>query len=532
MSNGLTQKERKELALAMGIGKASVLAVGVGTQFKGSGFSALKTCVNDALDVAQAFKDIPQLHADPDRVHVLTSSMPGGVSRGAIIAALKALTANTEEGERVIFFFSGHGWRIENEFYLVPQDAWDAEDPNALLAFSTVEAILNTSAAKQKIVILDACLSGPDTSSFKSPLAKVSEKFLAEYLKVTKGLVRLSAATADTVAHTQSPNPKHSLFTHFVLEGLQGAPDALTDQRFLTIPSLYEFVSVRIKQYAKSAQIGQKPAISNQSDGVIVVGDFGGSILQPENLNLPPSAAELTFSDEVGAKIQEFLPNRQRRFSPEHLQRVINERVLPSEREDQLGRFKSTLRNRYGYSGSDVSVEGRYLVFPDGSYEVEFIAENETRGVLQRKVNLRGGWLQRLSEIEELLKVFNMGSPDELEISLQTRINVPQSGNMLRSSGWNVELELDKRVEASRGGFKIEVRTDSVRVWGFTPTELFGANADKEKASLLQVVLQGLAPAPKSKPMLPAAVSVRSLERVPAAAETLKAHARSDDETE
>jgi len=531
VSTGLTQKERKALVLAMGIGKASVLAVGVGAQIKDSGFIGLKTCVNDALDVAQSFKDIPQLHADPQRVRVLTSAMAGGASRGAIIAALRVLAADAEDGERVIFFFSGHGWRIGDELYLVPQDAWDSEDPNALLAFSDVEKILNNSAAKQKIVILDACLSGPDTSTFKSPLAKVSEKFFADYLSLTKGLVRLSAATSDTVAHTQSPNPKHSLFTHFVLEGLQGTPEALTDQRLLTIPSLYEFVSVRVKQYAKSAHIAQKPAILNLSDGVIVVGDFRGSILQPEDLSLPPSAAGLTFSDEESAKFRDLLPNMKRKYSSDYLQGVINEKVLPSEREDELGRFKSALRNRYGYSASDVSVEGRYLSFPDGSYEVEFVAENESRGALHRRVNLQGGWLQKLGEIEELLKVFKMGSPDEMEIILQTRINVAQSGNMLRSAGWNVELELDKRVQASRQGFKIEVSPDSVRVWGFTPTELFGANADKEKAGLLQVVLQGLAPAPKSKPVLPAAVSVRSLARVPTE-RVLKPTVHSDDEDE
>lgn len=297
MTTGPTQKERKALAREQGMGWACILAVGVGKQIKDSGFAGLKTCVADAIDVAQTFKDTSSLMADPDRVNVLTSETEGGASRGSIIGALKRLADDAEEGERLIFFFSGHGWRIENALYLVPQDAYSPDDKHAHLAFADVEAILNKSKAKQKIIILDACLSGPDTSTFKAPLASVSEKFFTDYLEATRGLVRLSAATSDTVAHTQSPNPKHSLFTHFLLTGLRGEPDALEDGRLLTVSSLFQYISVQTRKYAKSAHISQKPSIKQSVDGVIVLGDFEESARQTRWLAGATAAARSIFSN-------------------------------------------------------------------------------------------------------------------------------------------------------------------------------------------------------------------------------------------
>jgi uncharacterized caspase-like protein len=73
------------------------------------------------------------------------------------------LACGANESDRILFFFSGHGQRLDDddEFYLVPEDAFRADDRDTLLSFNRVFELLKQSEAKQKIVIIDACLSGP-----------------------------------------------------------------------------------------------------------------------------------------------------------------------------------------------------------------------------------------------------------------------------------------------------------------------------------------------------------------------------------
>lgn len=60
----MNERHISELATAHGL--ARVLAVGVSTQVKVSGFRPLAVCANDASAVRDRFADIQQLHADPN----------------------------------------------------------------------------------------------------------------------------------------------------------------------------------------------------------------------------------------------------------------------------------------------------------------------------------------------------------------------------------------------------------------------------------------------------------------------------------
>ncbi len=193
-------------------------------------------------------------------------------SAGTIDSELEGLAEGASAGDRILFFFSGHGVRIGDEFYIVPQDG-RSDKTKYLISFSNVLEILNKSDAKQKVIVLDACHSGPTVTTLKGPLAEASDKFLAEYLVKTKGIAIVSSSTEDQASTTISPDPKVSLFTYFLLKALRGEPQAM-DGKLLTLDSLYQYVSLNVIKTSKSYGKTQQPTKKHSESGVMVLGDF------------------------------------------------------------------------------------------------------------------------------------------------------------------------------------------------------------------------------------------------------------------
>jgi uncharacterized caspase-like protein len=213
----------------------------------------LKTCTNDAIEVRNTLEDVLQLNADKKRLTVLTSKHDHA-SRGVILQRLQEAVDTTTINDRFLFYFSGHGYRFKEnpeKFYLVPQDVFTDKDPSFFVDFEMVMDILQQSPAKQKLVFLDACFSGPVLSGAKSHGVAYSSKFLKEYLKKTSGIVVIGSSTGEEESFTQSPNPKLSLFTYFLLRALRGEPTALLQNLWLSVNSLYDYVSMKVQMQAK-----------------------------------------------------------------------------------------------------------------------------------------------------------------------------------------------------------------------------------------------------------------------------------------
>src|SRR5260221_7867561 len=113
-------------------GKVHVLAVGVSEQPNAGSYTSLKECLSDAKAIRDAFHDVPQLNADTEHVRSLTAKTSDKPTRNAIIAYARQLADNAEATDRIVFYFSGHGERINDEVYLVPSDPF-TDDPAGLV---------------------------------------------------------------------------------------------------------------------------------------------------------------------------------------------------------------------------------------------------------------------------------------------------------------------------------------------------------------------------------------------------------------
>lgn len=215
----------------------------------------LKSCVNDAVDLAAAFLDLGLI--EPSGIVLALSGEP---SKPASVAALDRLRkagvkiapdarrdtidgavsdAAAKAGPQGILFltWSSHGFEVGNVQYLTPENFYSMTDQPATHEISgraISEATLSTTAqsspAARRVLLFDACRE-----------SKALAPGIPQLIGNAKGLVTLYAVTAGAMANDGSRNGE---FTARVLEALTSLdpPSSLHADRngHITIGTLLE----------------------------------------------------------------------------------------------------------------------------------------------------------------------------------------------------------------------------------------------------------------------------------------------------
>lgn len=132
----------------------------------GPGGPDLRGCVNDVYDMANTLNALGIVPAVPANLRILTDSR---ATRANIIEGLQWLIKNPEEGDLLIFYYSGHGSRVADingdeldsqDETICPHDFATAgmiKDDDLRASFSALFPGVNLE------VILDSCHSGSGT---------------------------------------------------------------------------------------------------------------------------------------------------------------------------------------------------------------------------------------------------------------------------------------------------------------------------------------------------------------------------------
>lgn len=276
--------------LAETYGKATLLSVGVDTYPTGLHFSNLTTCVNDAFAMLKVFELTDELNADSERLKILVTKPTKHLhsdntdfeqpSRGNIILKLQELAFSAQENERLFFFFSGHGVLVNGKNYLVPSDAYSADDPSALIDIELIKSIVQESKARQKFIILDACMSGPSLTK----ASQISPKALLNLYR-NQGIIILSSSRNTQTSTTKSPSSKLSLFTYVLVDALKGnKPEILDENKLLTLSSLYDYIYKETTRLSREYGKEQNPSSDSKLEGIIVIANFSNKY--PEHVNI------------------------------------------------------------------------------------------------------------------------------------------------------------------------------------------------------------------------------------------------------
>ena len=168
--------------------------------------------------------------SSPGKVRTLTDAQ---ATRQGIVEALADLAREAGPEDTAIVSFSGHGLRLRDHFYLVPQDLGPGGPGSASKALagavsdSDLEEALLPVQARNVLLVLDACHSGQALEASDWRRGPVNARGLGQ-LAWEKGMEVLAASQSQEAAleawEVGGVALKHGLLTWALLEGLDRAP--------------------------------------------------------------------------------------------------------------------------------------------------------------------------------------------------------------------------------------------------------------------------------------------------------------------
>lgn len=237
-----------------GFAKARALIVGIADY---QSITPLPASVRrDATDLQATLTDPAISGYDPTTVTLLLNC---NATAAAIRAELDRAAAEMQPDEVFLFFFSGHGTRVQSRATLHAALAPFETDPFDLqgTAFRDDDllALLEALPAERQVIILDACHSGGvgTLKSADGTAAKLPPASAFNDLGSGRGRVLLCSSRADEVS-LAPPSLQNSLFTHLLLEGLKGASLDRGDG-VVRVFDLFEYVSREVPKRASQHPI-------------------------------------------------------------------------------------------------------------------------------------------------------------------------------------------------------------------------------------------------------------------------------------
>jgi hypothetical protein len=202
-------------------------------------------------------------------------------TKNAILEAyLGFINKAADPDDRVLVFFAGHGMTAqghrESVGFLVPVDG-NPSNKNSLIRWDELTRYADLIAAKHVLFIMDACYSG---LALQRAVPPGTERFLSDMLQRFARQVITAGKANETVADGGGPTGKNSIFTGYLLEGLNGR--AADMNGVLTANSLMHYVYQKVSQDHRSQQSPHYGHFDGDGDFVL---------RSPNNEHLTPTPA-------------------------------------------------------------------------------------------------------------------------------------------------------------------------------------------------------------------------------------------------
>lgn len=207
---------------------------------------------NSQNNLSQTTKDAKQFKAVMENhtkdITILTSKY---ANKDNILEKLRAISNRAQKGDRIILFFSGHG-------YPGGIIAYDKH-----LTYQEINDILSQSAASVKICFIDACHAGS--------VGGVKDNLWEYKAPTSGGIIYMMSSRADEYS-IEHPWVGHGFFTQALLKGLRGKADANKDKR-ITVRELFNYVYNDVQHSTANMEASQHPqliGVKEVADAVVV----------------------------------------------------------------------------------------------------------------------------------------------------------------------------------------------------------------------------------------------------------------------
>lgn len=181
-------------------------------------------------------------------------------TRANIIRMAKLLFAKAKEGDRVIFYYAGHG----GEGYVTPYDYNGYVETT--IFYSDIKAIFKAARCKTKLLFMDSCFSG----GIKTPKSRNrgSSNIYRDTDK-NMNIAVMSACKANEFSW-QTSTYEMGIFTHFLIKGLSGAANS-DGNKYVTIKELYYYVYEQVTRETQYFEYLQTPELFGKFDLRLIV---------------------------------------------------------------------------------------------------------------------------------------------------------------------------------------------------------------------------------------------------------------------
>lgn len=172
---------------------------------------------------------------------------------------LKAMTetfAQAGKEDLVMIYFSGHG--LPGSFLPIDFDGFHNK-----LEHEEINRIMESSPAKYKLCIADACHSGSllALAEKSGNVRNVLEDYYKTLAQADAGTALIMSSKSDETS-LESSGLRQGVFSHFLIRGLKGEADKDAN-KIVTVQELFEFVDENVRTYTMNRQ---SPVIKGQFD--------------------------------------------------------------------------------------------------------------------------------------------------------------------------------------------------------------------------------------------------------------------------
>ncbi len=187
------------------------------------------------------------------------------VDKNSMLARLNELANSARPQDRLVIYFSGHGFRgKDGQLYLAPIDC-DPQKPEATgVPIQTVRERLAATKAGFTLLILDACHAGEEGGA-------VSAKDLGEPFRELPNAVTIASSKGSQPSLIWAEK-EQSLFSYWLCQALKGHADTNGDSS-IDIDELYNYVHDQVTKTSKRMGREQTPVriVRSGTAGVPVV---------------------------------------------------------------------------------------------------------------------------------------------------------------------------------------------------------------------------------------------------------------------
>lgn len=231
-----------------------------------------ETVLNDARDVHSLLTEPLKAGYPPERATLL---LDGEATRIGIRKALADLAQRSGADDTAVVFFSGHGGYNptggDSQQYLLPYDCDPLDLPGTAITGDEMTRLLREIKAGRLLVLFDSCHSG-GAGDPKGELAEIKLGLSEDYyrkLAEGKGRVVMASSRPDEVSWVLS-GMKNSLYTHYLLEALQGKGKTLGDG-YVRVFDVFRHVAEHVPSKASQHPVFKAAALE-QDFAIALVG--------------------------------------------------------------------------------------------------------------------------------------------------------------------------------------------------------------------------------------------------------------------